>query len=53
MDGLSQFRKFYLTEARALRLIEAGRCPNCEMKFDSNYHSCGITIEMVIHLKKS
>jgi C4-type Zn-finger protein len=39
MTDLSKYRAHYLTELRAKRLIDSGRCPVCEMLLASTYHT--------------
>lgn len=39
MSELSKYRAHYLTEARAQRLIDKGRCPVCEIRLASSYHT--------------
>lgn len=39
MNDYSKYRAHYLTEERARRLIENGRCPVCEMLLISKYHT--------------
>lgn len=46
------FRRYNFTEARIIRLIEQGRCPRCELRFESPFHDCGVTLEQVIHIIK-
>lgn len=36
---LSKYRRYYGTTERLKKLLEHGRCPACEIRLESKYHS--------------
>jgi hypothetical protein len=39
MTDYSQYRAPFITERRAKELLDAGKCPICEIKLTSTYHT--------------